>query len=424
MSTLYAHLQTQRRTFADRCTACGECFAVCPIAPWIGLGGEPPGRMTAGVRDLVAAGERSGEAIGWAASCTLCGVCSSRCPEGLEPTTMLHLAKAEVGLDGATPQGLFTLMSEGIRLLARLQLDDAEVRRLTSPFGWGTSPAEVVLYYGCNVLRTPDILLTAIDVLHRLGVRFGVLGGPANCCGIVHYRFGGDVDRAEKVEQATYERMASFAPERVLLWCSNCEMQFLETGLRERRKPPFPLEHYATFLADRVENMRHLLVNAVRKRAVLHAHAGPVDPSRDVRKVLEAVPGLELLDVEAPKQAWSYGCGIGSLGLVPAAQRAAHDEFLDAAENAGADLVVTLTHDGQMVLCEEEARRPFQIRNFVSVVGEAMGIGREDLYKRYTLAGGSDAIVSAAEKFLERNRLNRNLVRETVSEHLGWGKRI
>lgn len=424
MSTLHAHLQERRRNFAERCTACGECFAACPIAPWAGLGGKPPSRMTAGIRDLVAAGERSEDAILWAASCTLCGVCTPRCPEGLDPTTMLHLAKAEVGLEGATAQGLFAFMSQGIRLLARLQLDDAEFRRLTAPFGWGTSPAEVVLYYGCNVLRTPDILLTAIDVLYRLGVRFGVLGGPANCCGIVHYRFGGDVERAEKIEHSTYERIAAFAPERVLLWCSNCEMQFLKIGLRERRTPSFPLEHYATFLADRVEDVKSLLVNPVRKRAVVHGHGGPIDPSAHVRKVLEVVPGLELLDIQAPKQGWSYGCGMGSLGLVPPAQREAHDEFLDAAEKAGADLVVTLTHDGQMVLCEEEARRPFQVRNFMSVLGEAMGIGREDLYKRYTLAGGADAVVQAAGKFLERNRLDQSLVRETVSQHLKWGKRI
>jgi hypothetical protein len=70
---------------------------------------------------------------------------------------------------------------------------------------------------------------------------------------------------------------------------------------------------------------------------------------------------------------------------------------------------VTLTHDGQVVLCEGKARCPFQVRNFMSVLGEAMGIGREDLYKRYTLAGGADAAVQAAEKLLQRNRLARSL---------------
>lgn len=424
MPTLRSHLEERRREFTERCTACGECFAACPVATWAGLGENLAEPVTAGVRDLLGGGERRDEAIRWAASCTLCGMCVPRCPERLDPRTMLHLAKAEVGLEGATAQGLFKFMSQGIRLLAHLQLDDAEVRRLTSPFGWGMSQAEAVLYYGCNVLRTPDILLTAIDVLYRLGVRFGVLGGPANCCGIVHYRYGGDVARAEKIEQSTYERMAGFSPQRVLLWCSNCEMQFLETGFRSRWNPPFALEHYAKYLADRIEDLKPLLVNPVAKRAVIHRHGGGVDPGRYVRRILEAIPALELLDVPVPEAEWGYGCGVGSLGLVPAAQRAAHDAFLGAARRAGAELVVTLTHDGQMVLCEEEARHPFQVRNFVSVVGEAMGIRREDLYKRYTLAGSADAVVGAAGKQMERNRLDPDLVRGAVQSHLAWGKRI
>lgn len=411
------YIEGRKQAFREKCTRCGECFAICPIVPFTPLQGEDPEKMTRLVMDLLTDSRRAQEAVTWTASCTMCGACIGHCPESLNPRELLYLAKNLVGMEGATVQGFFTVMSQGVRLLAHLQVAAPDFRRLISPLGWGTAKAEVLFYYGCNVLRTPDILLTAIDILHRLGVSFGVLGGMANCCGVVHFRLG-DIKKAEQVENLTYEHWLSFSPQRVLLWCPSCEVQFLEGGLVQRRHPPFAVEHYAKFLAGRVEELKRLYVKEIRRRAVLHEHAG-LELGQQVKNLLLSIPGLELVEVPQLKE-HSYTCGIGSLSLAAKARDEVHRRLLEEAAAAGIDLLVTPDHGCHMCLCGEEARYPFQVRNFVSVVGEALGIEREDLFKRYMLCGDAEKVVEAAGGFVRENRLDAAAVKGAVWETLTW----
>ena len=45
--------------------------------------------------------------------------------------------------------------------------------------------AEVLFYTGCNVLRTPHIVLNVMDILDALELDFDVVGGTAHCCGVL-----------------------------------------------------------------------------------------------------------------------------------------------------------------------------------------------------------------------------------------------
>ena len=414
------HIRERKKIFDENCSRCGACFTACPVVPFTHLAGSEPQKMTRGVLDMLTNGAPGEEAVTWATSCTLCGACVPRCPESLNVRELFYLGRSAAEADGEAAQDYFTSMSHGIRLLAHLQMTAMDFRRLTDPLGWGTNKSEILLYYGCNVLRTPDILLTAIDVLHRLGVNFAVLGGPANCCGSVHFRLG-DIKRAEKVEDLTYQRWLSFSPERVLLWCPNCEMHFLESGLRERRQPPFVIENFAEFLAGRVAQLNSLYVRTVRKRAALHEHEGH-QLENHVRKILLSVPGLELVEIPQLKR-YGYNCGKGSQGMAPAeVQAEVHERLLEEARAAGIDLLLTSNHACQISLCAYEAQQPFQIKNFLSVVGEALGIERADLFKRYALCGDAEKVVETAAKFVRDNHLDTGRVKHDVARALAWGR--
>lgn len=63
-----------------------------------------------------------------------------------------------------------------------------------------------------------------------------------------------------------------------------------------------------------------------------------------------------------------------------------------------------------------------QVRNFISVVGEALGIEREDLFKRYMLSGDGEGVVEAAGEFVSRNRLDPTEVKGAVWDALNWGR--
>src|SRR5258705_3231331 len=49
---------------------------------------------------------------------------------------------------------------------------------------------DVVLYLGCNVLRTSHLVETVAAVFDRLGLDYVAAGGPTYCCGIRHHRRG------------------------------------------------------------------------------------------------------------------------------------------------------------------------------------------------------------------------------------------
>jgi Fe-S oxidoreductase len=74
-----------------------------------------------------------------------------------------------------------------INLLTALRFLPYEKRNFVRP---PTNPEQkdLLLYLGCNVLRTAHLAETAIDVLKAMGFEFNAVGGPAYCCGIVHYR--------------------------------------------------------------------------------------------------------------------------------------------------------------------------------------------------------------------------------------------
>src|SRR5262249_2722445 len=64
---------------------------------------------------------------------------------------------------------------------------DERTWRLTAP---EARPAQksIVLYLGCNVLRTSHMIRTATAIFDHLGLDYIAVGGPTYCCGIGAHR--------------------------------------------------------------------------------------------------------------------------------------------------------------------------------------------------------------------------------------------
>jgi len=86
-------------------------------------------------------------------------------------------------------------MAQAVRLLASMQLPSETLKRILAPAE--RRSAEVLFYTGCNVLRTPHIVLNVMDILDALELDFDVVGGTAHCCGV--YQF-------QEADLPTYER--------------------------------------------------------------------------------------------------------------------------------------------------------------------------------------------------------------------------
>jgi Fe-S oxidoreductase len=108
---------------------------------------------------------------------------------------------------------------------------------------------DVVLYLGCNVLRTSHMVQTATAIFDRLGLDYVAAGGPTYCCGIQHHRRGQEAS-GERYANHTVELLQKMAPREVVMWCPSC-IQFYDEVLEAEL--PFPKRHTAEFLAERLD---------------------------------------------------------------------------------------------------------------------------------------------------------------------------
>jgi len=410
-------LDARVRTILDTCSACGRCVDVCPTAEPGGVDRGDPSQV---VRDVLAilrgAGDSASAGAKWAETCTGSGRCIGACDDGVNPRFMLAMtrvklssARAEAQRHG-NGQKAFNTMTRSVKVLSRLQLPAPLVGQVTRSAHAADGPApDVVLYLGCNVMKTPHIALLCMDVLDRIGARYAVFGGPANCCGVIQFR-AGDTRTAGRVGGNTVAGFAATGAAKVLTWCPTCNIQLGEVVMPSTSSP-FALEHVVPFIASRIETLRSHFVRRVDKRVALHEHPGVGGVTEGVLKILGAIPGLTIVDLEQPRV--GYMCN--SLAPVPAYKRALHARELDAAAAAGVDALVGIYHACHRELCAHETTAPFQIVNFLELVGEAMGIERPDLFKQWKTMQDVDRVLADSAAQITAAGLDVDSVREVMT---------
>ena len=104
----------------------------------------------------------------------------------------------------------------------------------------------------------------------------------------------------------------------------------------------------------------------------LHRHPGAAGVMEAAADLLQAVPGVELVDLRQP----AVGLQSVNLGVLPAYKRELQLAELEAARDAGVDALVAVYHSDHRELCAHERDWPFRIVNVLEVVGASMGLAR------------------------------------------------
>src|SRR5262245_54323129 len=409
-------LDARAREIVERCSRCGRCVEVCPTAGPAGVDRSDPESVVSQVLELLQGrGDPASAGARWAETCTGSGACRTACDDGVNPRFMLALTR--VRLTERRPederrvagQKGYHTMSRGVKVLSRLQLPADLVGHITrAARSEPNSSPDVVMYLGCNVLKTPHIAVLCLEVLDRIGTRYAVFGGPANCCGVIQFR-AGDTATSGRLGVNTVRGFAATGAPRVLTWCPTCNIQLGEIVM-PAAETGFSLEHVVPYIADRIDLLRPHLVHPVRRRVALHEHPGVSGVTEGVVKILRAIPGLELIDLESPRV--GYMCN--SLAPVAAFKRELHARELAAAEAAGVDALVGIYHACHRELCAHEATVPFRVVNFLELVGEAMGVERPDLFKQWKMMQDVDRVLAEVGDQVERAGLDPDAVREVM----------
>src|SRR5262249_15990298 len=249
--------------------------------------------------------------LGWLTACDGSARCSAACPEGINVRQWVTIAKLkaleagrprEVGAANAANR--FRHMAQAVRLLASMQLPSETLKKILAPAERRT--ADVLFYTGCNVLRTPHIVLNVMDILDALELDFDVVGGAAHCCGVYQFQEA-DLPTYQRMGHRTFQRFGQSGASRVLTWCPPCTKNFDELE-KHAGGASLDLGDVREFLAVNLEALKaRFNANQPSRRVVIHEHLGIGATLSSMRKLLSAVPNLELLDLPQDS-GFSYAC--------------------------------------------------------------------------------------------------------------------
>src|SRR5215468_562461 len=313
MSAYAERLEALATAAADRCTACGKCFEVCPTAREAGLAADEASARVGELISLTRGGGIAAEPLSkWLNACDGSARCSDACPEEINVRQWVTIAKLKA-LEAGRPReqgqtnaaNRFRHMAQAVRLLASMQLPSETLQRILAPAERRT--ADVLFYTGCNVLRTPHIVLNVMDILDALELDFDVVGGTQHCCGVYQFQEA-DLPTYERMGHRTFQRFGQSGAAKVLTWCPTCTKNFDE--LEQAAEPAsFDLGHVSEYLASNLETLKaRFRADQPRRRVVIHEHLGIGATLSSMRKLLGAVPNLEL--IELPQDSgFSYACG-------------------------------------------------------------------------------------------------------------------
>lgn len=413
---------------ASACVSCGKCYETCPIIDDAGIGGLDPVSITDGVRDILLGKDVNHYSRKWADACILSGDCIESCDYGVNPRLMLTMARAlskqktqdEISRKSEGKKA-FKAMGTGVKILSRMQLTSSERDRLGQGGRQGSTRIsknpDYIFYTGCNVLKTPHIALLCVDILDALNINYSVLGGPSHCCGILQFR-AGDTTTSAKVATNSIEKFVQTGATQVLSWCPTCQVQYSEFGLPTyealTKSKPFEMTPFVLFLETQLQKLRPLLRHRVEQKIALHLHPGIAGLPDAARKLCEAVPGIEVLDLGLPEM----GLMSNSLSSVPELKKDLQRRELAAAETAGVDALAAVYHADHRELCAHERDYPFRVINFLEIIGASMGIFRTDNYKAMKIKQDADKILSDCEPMLQANSISKEQARPVVESAL------
>ena len=191
-------------------------------------------------------------------------------------------------------------------------------------------------------------------------------------------------------------------------------MQFTETTLptveRQRGARPFEMTPFMRFLEGRLDDLRPLLRHRLDLRVALHKHPGVPASWRPPRRSSARFRASRWL-IFTSRQS---GCRASTFRCCPRTSARCSCKELEAARAAGVDALAAVYHSDHRELCAHERDWPFRIVNVLEIVGESMGIRRDDRYKHLKMLQDADAIVADCGDLIARHGLDAEVARSVI----------
>jgi Fe-S oxidoreductase len=357
------------------------------------------------VTGLLSRGEVSEEAQDMILSCTQgCGhICAKACELGLRPSFALlsGIAKlVDAGIE--LPPSAYHMVPGDRRNFAKvfssLLTKPSEVRWIKDVPADPES-VETVFFPGCSASGMSHISLDAVGVLDSMGMDFVTLAGGDRCCGVGHTICGNPKASAESGQELISD-IAAFRPQRAVFFCLGC--QLVTAGmLSQSDSVSFETVELSKFLLDNLERIP--FKEKVDKRVAIHDSCvlSSLPNYADIpRKLLQAIPGVELVELEHNREE-AICCGGVANATRPEAIAHMRSGALEEANSAGIDILATYCSGCHESFVPLESGHPYEIKNYVSLIAEAVGVCHEDRYKKFSKDGSIAKAISEARESIE-----------------------
>ncbi|WP_287584706.1 (Fe-S)-binding protein [Candidatus Borrarchaeum sp.] len=284
-------------------------------------------------------------------TCTLCGACMETCPSKVDYIATMEAARAGLVKLGLAPPdfdefGKMTLEKGNVlgqdnarRMKWASKLDNIKVNE----------PAETLYFVGCNVMRprVRPMATAAGKVLQAANVDFAVMGEDEWCCGLVFINTG-HLDVAKEFAKHNIELIEKINPKRIVTICPGCAQAIQHYEHLVGWNPgDIQIIHAVEYIAELLDQGKFTFTKEFNGGSKVAYH-DPCELGRQMgvfdapRKILNAIPGLEWVELENNKEL-SHCCGGGSglQGIDTELAREVANYRLKEVQDAGADVLVT-----------------------------------------------------------------------------------
>jgi Fe-S oxidoreductase len=301
------------------CLQCATCSGACPFGYLMDF---PPGRMISYLRADLFDAVLNSDTV-W--MCVSCYACTEVCPAKIPVTPgLMTRAKEELLLAGNLPSEL----QDALEFSQRYGNPLGESPRKRADWAKDLSPAipimrrakrpvDVLWFVGDYPSYHPRVQQTSralYKILNALGVDFGILGPEENSDGDTQ-RLAGERGLFEVLAEKNGKSFSRYEFNEIITTDPHAynalKNEYPQLGIE------FPVKHYTEFLADRLDDLKQLLKGNGEMKVTYHdpCYLGRVNQIYEQpRKLLEAIPGLELREMSHSRST-SLCCGGGGGGM-------------------------------------------------------------------------------------------------------------
>jgi Fe-S oxidoreductase len=221
---------------------------------------------------------------------------------------------------------------------------DMEIKRAAE------EKADVVYHAGCLLSFDPELWevpRSVIRFLKAAGVDVGIMGAEESCCGGRAYEIGYEGEFT-KYAQHFLETFNTLDVSKVVTSCSDGYSTFKKLYPKVKIDMNFEVMHVVEYLDMLIKDTKLKFIRKIPLKVTYHdpchlgRHLGDSGVYDAPRRVLQSLPGVELVEMERTREnAWCCGAGAGVSQSNPELALWTANERLNEAKFTGAAALVT-----------------------------------------------------------------------------------